>query len=266
MLAYKSSDDITKLWSESKKDTSANLSTKLFENVIIRPSFFINEKTNAQAFCYKKDNVLYITFRGTQEQHDIIVDIDTFLEQLFPTNKQILIHTGFLQQFYSLEPFLTDEIEKYIDYIDTIHFTGHSLGAALATLASAYYGYLFKVEKNRIVKTICHTFGCPRLGNLHFIQWFKQHVDENVRIVNEKDIVPTIPFSGSYSHVSDSITINDTLEEIVKNDLPWYLRILYLPFKIDYSSPIRYHSCIMYLERMLHFANFDKKLDFKNLL
>ena len=71
-----------------------------------------------------------------------------------------------------------------------IWMTGHSLGAALATLAADRYGNVQGV----------YTFGSPRVGDGAFKKNFEV---EAYRIVNNKDIVTRVPPPGRYKHVGD---------------------------------------------------------------
>lgn len=73
-----------------------------------------------------------------------------------------------------------------------VMFTGHSLGAAIATLAAADYAETFR--HTRLI-----TFGSPRVGNRSFAEYVNQHVWTR-RHVNNNDIVPRCPYVG-YWHV-----------------------------------------------------------------
>ena len=64
--------------------------------------------------------------------------------------------------------------------------TGHSLGAALASLAALNFS---RTTSNAVE---VYTFGCPRFGNKELAQYFAGQVAANWRIVNEHDVVPTI--------------------------------------------------------------------------
>ena len=266
ILAYKSQEELHSLWLDFKiKEQPNDLAYAILKNVPIKPAFFHNERTNAQAFIYKKDNILYITVRGAQNHCDIVIDSDTELQNIFPnTNTNIFIQRGLRQQFFSLESFFRKEINKYIEYIDTIHFAGHSFGGAIATIASAYYGHLFKDTHKKLIKIINHTFGSPRIGNTYFVSWCKKYIDENVRITNEYDVVPNFPFSWRYVHGSDSFTLNDTNDMKTTGELQWYWRILLQPPTIEYNEPIPYHSCILYLKRILHLT--DNTMDIQSIL
>ena len=78
--------------------------------------------------------------------------------------------------------------------------SGHSLGAALATL--------FVMEndsKHKFDITTACTFASPRVGNLEFARAFDQLPIDSWRIVNKRDVVPKlpphIPLVLEYDHV-----------------------------------------------------------------
>jgi hypothetical protein len=84
----------------------------------------------------------------------------------------------------------------------SIEVTGHSLGAALATL------YVAENSKSAKVTTplIC-TFASPRVGDLVFKTEFDKLGVTSWRIVNELDVVPKLPFLG-YWHVEEEEAYN----------------------------------------------------------
>ncbi len=79
--------------------------------------------------------------------------------------------------------------------VRSIEVTGHSLGAALATL------YVAENVNAGLVNTplIC-TFASPRVGDPVFATKFDQLGNTSWRIVNELDVVPNLPFLG-FKHV-----------------------------------------------------------------
>jgi predicted lipase len=250
-VAYMSPNEVRTLWATASREKT--LKQLLFKSVPSQPKFYDNKRTNGQVYTWKEDRVLHVVFRGTQERYDILVDLNIIRSRLFPSSN-ILVHSGFLEQFKSLEENITSEITNNLNKIDTIHFAGHSLGGALATLAAAYYG---KMYKNKLT-VLCHTIGSPRVGNKAFTKLFAENVHEEIRITNEKDPIPLIPMSFLYRHVSNSICINDecSVEYAIK-DTPWYWRIIYLPFSINYRAPVHCHSCNLYIERLLKLANLE---------
>jgi hypothetical protein len=66
--------------------------------------------------------------------------------------------------------------------------TGHSLGAALATLFTMEN----EAKRKFDVSTLC-TFASPRVGNMEFVHTFNQLPIVSWRIVNIKDVVPKLP-------------------------------------------------------------------------
>lgn len=70
----------------------------------------------------------------------------------------------------------------------SVWFTGHSLGGALATLAAARARADGPFPVAGLV-----TFGCPRVGDLDFVEDLTAELGERVwRIVNNSDIVPRL--------------------------------------------------------------------------
>jgi len=90
------------------------------------------------------------------------------------------IHKGFNDAYTK---FRTD-VRKALS-TSTVVISGHSLGAAVATLAAQDFAANGK-------KVILYTFGSPRVGNIDFAKNFGV---EYYRIANTCDIVPTVPFS-----------------------------------------------------------------------
>ena len=239
--------------------------------------------TTVQAYSWIKDRTFYLTFRGTQGKKDILADINILRTYLFPEgDRNILVHSGFLSYFQCVKGDILEKLECSAHLFDTIHVTGHSLGGAIATIAAGVIGQVLKegpsssslvassasapasapaektedlvlkptdIHKKRIV---CHTVGSPRVGNTHFVKWFNSHVDENMRIANDDDPVTLFPISFLYTHVSESICIDDHCKvKHLTTDTKWYWRLFQLPFEIDYRAPISDHSCDLYIHRLM---------------
>ena len=118
---------------------------------------------------------------------DLKADVDIRLTDWPQGGK---VHRGFKE---ALEEVWVDLL-PYIRQLDSkgckIWMTGHSLGAALATLCAGRYVNVQGV----------YTFGSPRVGN----DVFKEKYDVNTyRIVNNDDIVARVPPPGAYRHVGE---------------------------------------------------------------
>jgi triacylglycerol lipase len=153
--------------------------------------------------CYVASNsdFVIVAFRGTEirkrdETSDfmnIVADLRTDFDILLvDSGHGGKVHRGFKEALDEVweKQGLLDYIRSRDDDRRSIWFTGHSLGAALATLAADRYGNV----------TGLYTYGSPRVGDESFKRDF--HIDA-YRVVNNSDIVATIPPEGFYHHVGD---------------------------------------------------------------
>jgi Lipase (class 3) len=112
----------------------------------------------------------------------------------------------------------------------SIEVTGHSLGAALATLYVAE-----NVGSAQVATPFICTFASPRVGDAAFAAKFGQLGITSWRIVNELDIVPKLPFLG-FAHVAEEHAYNSgssvNWSLACWHDLATYLNLL------DPSQPI----------------------------
>lgn len=116
--------------------------------------------------------------------------------------------------------------------------TGHSLGAALATL----FVMENKEKKKFDINAIC-TFASPRVGDLDFVRLFDQLSITSWRIVNQRDIVPKlpphIPLVLEYSHVDTEYSFDSS--GFAKNNLLcWHSMATYQHW-LNKDSPLTPH-------------------------
>jgi hypothetical protein len=116
-----------------------------------------------------------LVFRGTSGNIDTWMTNLQFAQTSWPRGG--MVHGGYKRIFDALWPELRDLL-KTLDC--PVYYTGHSLGAALATLTAS-------VSPPKAL----YTFGSPRVGNLAFAKTL-QHVNA-YRIVNTHDMVSAIP-------------------------------------------------------------------------
>lgn len=137
-----------------------------------------------------------LIFRGT-EQHIEDTFTDLTLGTLPSNTGKVEVHQDFEQALDAV----WREIETALKPLTCpIFYTGHSLGAALATLAAA-----------RQPPTALYTFGSPRVGDADFVASLKGIADNIHRIVNGNDIVTTLPPAMlGFQHVSTLHTLNKT--------------------------------------------------------
>ncbi len=150
---------------------------------------FEAEETGTQGFVSGNDDFVLVVFRGTevQEMKDIITDIDFILVR---SNQGGSAHQGFLKALNAV----WEKVEARVKQLkgDTeakpVFFTGHSLGAALATLAADRYGNARGL----------YTFGSPRVGDGSFKDDLRV---PTYRFVNNNDGVTRLPPRIRYRHV-----------------------------------------------------------------
>lgn len=111
-----------------------------------------------------------------------------------------MVESGFLSLYTSktatcpsLQEMLREEIKRllqtYGDEPLSLTITGHSLGAALATLAA----YDIKTHFNRFPMATVISFGAPRVGNKCFRQQLEVQGTKVLRIVNSDDLITKVP-------------------------------------------------------------------------
>lgn len=159
--------------------------------------FFKNQNAEACAFVHDKDNIV-ICFRGTQpaQLSDVAADLKTWQVDAETEGE---VHAGFKGELDKLYDHILAYAKMKQSEGKNILVTGHSLGAAMATIAaSRLHAYGKDVT--------LYTFGSPRVGD-H--TWSKQF--DNIptyRFVNNNDIVCKVPPYGFFTHIGELKYIN----------------------------------------------------------
>lgn len=142
----------------------------------------VTKRTSTQGFAVIKGDTAYVAIRGTQpdDPSDILID-----GLFWPVTWQGegLVHDGFSRAYNSIAGQLLQWLDK--SQASKVYITGHSLGAAVATLAAAM------LPESHLV-----TFGSPRVGDPAFAAMFKDRVVD--RYVNCADIVAMLPPESAY--------------------------------------------------------------------
>ena len=155
------------------------------------------EKDGAQCHAVWNKEEYVLAFRGTEpsEISDVLADLNAIPRGAMTHG---LVHSGF-----------RNECDKLWDAIVAHHgkghqekklwITGHSLGAAMATIATSRFEETQKVEQ-------LTTFGSPRVGTRKFV---KNIETKHMRFVNNNDIVTKVPlFIMGYKHHGELKYIN----------------------------------------------------------
>jgi triacylglycerol lipase len=152
-----------------------------------------------QAFACRKSNAnnIFIVFRGTEpnQMKDILADVKAWRK---PAREKGLVHFGFAQALDKVYDNIVQWLsEQKLDGERNITCTGHSLGAALATIMAS------RLDANEL-----YTFGSPRIGNRAFVKEMNNDGIKHYRFVNNNDIVTKVPFPIRFVHHGELVYIN----------------------------------------------------------
>ena len=180
-------------------------------------------------FIARRKSEAYLVFRGTMTTKEWIRDFNIHLKP-YPYTQAGKVHDGFIQVYDVLRKSVHDAFGS-IGYGKRLFVAGHSLGAALATLAA-----LDLASTKRFKDLSVYTFGSPRVGNRLFATEFNRTLKQrSFRIANTCDLVVSMPFpvpflgflGGYFTHVETPIDFTIQKEDGEKNhDLGTYLEAL----------------------------------------
>jgi hypothetical protein len=166
---------------------------------------------STQAFLATSDKSAILAFRGTESDDlaDLKIDADILLATFTAAAR---VHRGFLAALDEIWEAADESLQGLTAQGLSIWYTGHSLGAALATLAAA------RRKPNGLF-----TFGSPRVGDEAFVRLLDGVRVQ--RIVNCSDMAATVPGSIlGYRHVGDPVFITATARLLFA---PSTLRVLF---------------------------------------
>lgn len=142
------------------------------------------------------DNI-YVIFRGSDAINDFLADINIFQTKLvlpyegqMDSASKVKVHSGFLSYWKIVRTQVLEELLNlhYQNPGANFIFLGHSLGGALAQLASLDFQFQHQ-DKVIPPKITCVTFGTPRVGNSDFVVSRDKRVPRTLNLVNQDDLV-----------------------------------------------------------------------------
>jgi hypothetical protein len=145
-----------------------------------------------------------LAFRGTdKDDHSDLADDFNALPQPWPRGGHV--HSGFAKALGDVWQEVAAALQPVSKY--ELLFTGHSLGAAMATLASS-------LQKPKSL----YTFGSPRVGNQAFVELLKGL--DNHRYVDCCDLVARVPPEGllGYAHIPGDLHYIDLDRAVMQRD------------------------------------------------
>eukprot|EP00906_Rhabdomonas_costata_P014756 RCo021188 len=182
-----------------------------------------------------------VAFRGSRNLKNWVDNVEFGKQdvQLPGAPKKAQVHSGFQKAYRSLRSQLRKALsEVHADSLCSkvqcrVHFIGHSLGGALATLAATDFVASHKKDTSPLPFSLAPlrlrggqgaspamvygsltTFGSPRVGNLEFAEWVGKLLGGvpapgavvSARLVYNNDLIPGLPPAIlGYSHIPTGV-------------------------------------------------------------
>ncbi|KAF0892976.1 hypothetical protein E2562_021278 [Oryza meyeriana var. granulata] len=240
-------EDMQRLFAsaETAMEAWAMLATSLGRNSFIKSDFekicFLdNVSTDTQVAIWRDSSRrrLVVAFRGTEQSRwkDLQTDLMLVPAGLNPEmlsgdfKQEIQVHSGFLSAYDSVRNRIIALVKYAIGYLDEedaenipkwhVYVTGHSLGGALATLLALELSSS-QMTKSGVIFVTMYNFGSPRVGNRRFAEVYNAKVKNSWRVVNHRDIIPTVPRLMGYCHVEAPVYLKfgDLKDALVNEEI-----------------------------------------------
>ncbi|KAM7204362.1 Alpha/Beta hydrolase fold [Rhypophila sp. PSN 637] len=132
--------------------------------------------------------LIVISLRGTVSVRNWITDFITTQTPCAIT-KDCLLHTGFFASWLEISSAVFTHTQAAVKQFPTYRVvaTGHSLGAATATIATAY------LRKQANIPVDIFTFGSPRVGNSAFAKFVTSQAGAEYRVTHDADPIARLP-------------------------------------------------------------------------
>ncbi|CAM0903861.1 unnamed protein product [Alopecurus aequalis] len=188
----KRADDTQQLFAsaETAVEAWAMLATSMGRSSFIKSDFekicFLdNDSTDTQVAIWRDSSRrrLVVAFRGTEQTRwkDLVTDLMLAPAGLNPERlggdfkQEVQVHSGFLSAYDSVRNRIMAHIKNAIGYM------------------------------NGVIFVTVYNFGSPRVGNRRFADVYNAKVKDSWRVVNHRDIIPTVPRLMGYCHVEAPI-------------------------------------------------------------
>ncbi|HIK43254.1 MAG TPA: lipase [Leptolyngbyaceae cyanobacterium M65_K2018_010] len=157
-------------------------------------------------FLLESDADSILAFRGTQRTAEWLGNIYAIQQDYInPNTGESLgrIHTGFRRIADSIiDPLAVDAV-KQINPNKPCYVSGHSLGAALATVLALDIALAVPTLQPNLQ---VYVYASPRVGNPEFVRSYAQILPNTFRITNLADPIPTMPptkLRAEFVHVGE---------------------------------------------------------------
>ena len=172
-------------------------------------------------FVAEDRSAVYLVFRGTVTANEWIRDLNLHLAAC-PYLASGKVHEGFLQTYQLFRPGILDALAR-LNPRKRLFITGHSLGAALATLALPDLA-----SATGFKSPIVYTFASPRVGDKTFAETYNGlFSSRSFRIANTSDMAVSLPLpmpflgfiGGFFTDVETPVVFTVQEEDPEKNHI-----------------------------------------------
>jgi hypothetical protein len=220
-----------------------DISYKEPNDINYQATYISHAITDTQCYIFCKNSSLFVCFRGTSSLKDVKTDLDISLLDIKFNSINCKVHSGFYKQYISIADVLFQHILANLHFKELI-ICGHSLGGALATLAT-----LDLIHKLPNCNIQCITFGSPRVGDINFVKLYNEKIKKSYRIVNHKDPIQYFPLHHLYNHIHRAICFKKK-NIVVKHTIQSSIRICNLIKNVNWINPIKYHRTQYYVNKL----------------
>jgi|SRR5712664_702507 len=155
----------------------------------------------------KTNGTIFVIYRGTESIADWISDF--IVSSVAHSWGEV--EDGFYRIFAQTSR-LIHCIADLTPAPSTVIFSGHSLGAALATLGAA------DMAQSGFTGIRLITFAGPRVGDPAFAGAFNKNIPCALRVVNTEDVVPTMPLPSTWVSSTKKLRISfSAISHLVKS-------------------------------------------------
>jgi hypothetical protein len=149
-------------------------------------------------------NQYVLAFEGSQDLKDAKVDLNFSKLVPYKNHPYAKVHGGFWSAYKSIHDEIYDLIKNH--QVDNLMVVGHSLGGALATIASLDLAEVLGINNILMV-----SLGAPRVGNFQYAQLYDSKVDEYYRLTHGHDPIVQLPYRlMGFHHIGHEIFYPDS--------------------------------------------------------
>ena len=182
---------------------------------------------------------LVVAIRGTDCDMEWIIDAEFWPVHFPPVPGSGRVEDGFYSVYKTLVAVAPGGAPQ--DFRDAVAaqlaggatrcvVTGHSLGAAVATLAALDVAVNVAGSNPTL-----YTFASPKVGDGDFVRLFDQKLPDSVRIFNQPDMVPKVP--PLYGEVNTAQEIDSTQFPEIKHSIACYHSLRTYLYVLDRQNP-----------------------------